>query len=430
MAALSLRHRLSLAFAAVLALLIALDIALTVLGAGRRIDPEVANATALTSGALRAAVEGVAAGPDLDQRLAGLAASFDRLRHVRVSYRPEGALVVTSAPTRPRPPAWFVALVRPRAISQTVAATVQGRSVGAFVVEGDPDDEIGELWDSLVTLTLDGAASAALGFAVVYLVAGFALAPLERLNAGLAALGRREYAARLPEQAAPEFAPLLARFNALGASLEAAERDNRLLRARLVSIQDEERKEIGRELHDEIGPYLFAARAQAGAARGAAPKPALDALIETLDALQAVNRRILDRLRPVALEELGLAAALDALGRFFERNSSALQISVHCAEIPPLSPGMEAALYRIAQEALTNIARHAQAHLVGITLGAQLGALTLSVVDDGCGIDPSRPPGRGLIGMRERVAAHGGALTLTPAQPSGLSLRAVFPLET
>ena len=429
MAALSLRRRLSLAFAAVLALLIALDIALTVLGAGRRIDPEVANATALTSGALREAVKGVAAGPDLDERLAALAASFDRLRHVRVTYRPEGAVAVRSAPTRPRPPAWFVALVRPRAVSQTVAASVQGRSVGAFVVEGDPDDEIGELWDSLVTLTLDGAASAALGFAVITLVARFALAPLERLTAGLAALGRREYAARLPEQAAPEFAPLLARFNALGASLEAAERENRLLRARLVSIQDEERKEIGRELHDEIGPYLFAARAQAGAARRAAPEPALDALIETIDALQAVNRRILDRLRPVALEELGLAAALDALGRFFERNSPALQVSVHCAELPPLSPGLEAAIYRIAQEALTNVARHAAAQLVRITLGAPSGELTLTVADDGRGLDPEKPAGRGLIGMRERVAAHGGALTLTAAEPHGLTLRAVFPLE-
>ncbi|MDE3175748.1 MAG: HAMP domain-containing protein [Pseudomonadota bacterium] len=429
MAALSLRRRLSLAFAAVLALLIAFDIALTLHGASRRIDPEVANATALASGALREAVKGVAPGPDLDQRLAALATSFDRLRHVRVAFRPEGAAAVRAAPTRPRPPAWFVALVRPRFIAQTVAASVQGRIVGAFVVEGDPDDEIGELWDSLVTLTLDGAASAALGFAAISLVARFALAPLERLNAGLAALGRRDYAARLPEQGAPEFAPLLARFNALGASLEAAERENRQLRARLVSIQDEERKEIGRELHDEIGPYLFAARAQAGEARRAAPDAALDGLIETIDALQATNRRILDRLRPVALEELGLAAALDALGRFFARNSPTLDVSVDCADIGPLPPSLEAAIYRLAQEALTNVARHAGAGRARVTLAAASGELTLTVADDGRGLDPARPAGRGLIGMRERVAAHGGALTLTAAEPRGLNLRAVFPLE-
>ena len=144
------------------------------------------------------------------------------------------------------------------------------------------------MWDSLVTLLFDGVASAALGLAIVYAVVRATLAPLERLNAGLAALGRHDYDARLPERAAPEFAPLLARFNALGQSLHDAEHENRRLRARLVSIQDEERKEIGRELHDEIGPHLFAARAQAGAARRAAPgeTAALDAVIETIDALQ------------------------------------------------------------------------------------------------------------------------------------------------
>ncbi len=224
---LSLRWRLSLALAAVLSLLLALDVALTLRGAGRRIDPEVANATALTSEILREAGRGVQPGPDLDRRLADLAASFDRLRHVRVRYQPEGGAAAPARPVRPGPPAWFVALVHPRATSATIPVEVGGARVGGFVVEGDPADEIGELWESLVTLTLDGAASAALGLGIVYFVVRVALAPLERLNAGLAALGERDYGARLPEQAAPELRPLLARFNALGDSLERAERENR-----------------------------------------------------------------------------------------------------------------------------------------------------------------------------------------------------------
>ena len=229
MAALSLRWRLSLAFAAVLSLLLALDIALTLLGAGRRIDPEVGNATALTSGVLRDATQGPdAAGADLDRRLADLAASFDRLRHVRVSYRARGRAGRAPAATRPEPPALVRRAAAPATRSPTtIAATVEGRRVGEFVVEGDPADEIGELWDSLVTLSSTASSSAALGF-VVYFVVRAALAPLERLNAGFAALGRRDYGARLPERAAPEFAPLLARFNALGTSLQAAERENRV----------------------------------------------------------------------------------------------------------------------------------------------------------------------------------------------------------
>ena len=427
---LSLRWRLSLALAAVLMLLLCLYVALTLLGAGRRIDPEIANATALTSEILRDAARQTPPGPDLEQRLAGLAASLDRLRHVRVSYQPQGRATTLPRTTRPAPPRWFVAMLRPRTTSATIPVAVEGREVGAFVVEGDPTDEIGELWDSLVTLIFDGAASAALGLAMVYFVVRATLAPLERLNAGLAALGRHDYDARLPERAAPEFAPLLARFNALGQSLQDAERENRQLRGRLVSIQDEERKEIGRELHDEIGPHLFAARAQAGAARRAAPgeTAALDAVIATIDALQSTNRRILDRLRPAALEELGLAAALQSLGRFFERNRADFRVAVHADEAPPLSPGLEAAIYRIAQEALTNIARHAEADCAQVTLACRDGTLTLSVVDDGRGLTTGKRGGQGLIGMRERVAAYGGALTLTPSEPRGLTLRAVFPL--
>jgi two-component system sensor histidine kinase UhpB len=432
MSRLSLRARLSLAFAGLLALLVALDAALTLRGAGRRIDPEVANATALTREILREAVRGLHDGPDLDRRLAGLAASLDRLRHVRVSYRAPGAAAPAPEPGRATSPEWFVALIRPRAASSEIPVAADGRSVGAFVVAGDPADEIGELWDSLVTLTLDGLASAALGLAVFYALARAALAPLTRLNAGLAALGRGDYAARLPEAAAPEFQPLLARFNALGASLAQAEAENRVLRGQLVSIQDEERKEIGRELHDEIGPHLFAARAQAGAARraaGEAAAPALDALTETLAALQATNRRILERLRPAALEELGLAAALEALARLFERNGEGFAVTVAVGPLPALPPGLEAALYRIAQEALTNAARHAQATRASVALTAGPGALLLVVQDDGRGLDPARPPGRGLIGMRERVAAYGGALRLVPARPRGVALEAEFPLR-
>ena len=267
--------------------------------------------------------------------------------------------------------------------------------------------------------------------AIVYFVVRATLAPLERLNAGLAALagtitmrGCRSGRRRSCSRCSPASTPWDCRCSG-------AERENRLLRARMVSIQDEERKEIGRELHDEIGPYLFAARAQAGAARRAAPGDgaALDAVIETIDALQSTNRRILDRLRPAALEELGLAAALQSLGRFFERNRANLQVSVETGELPALSPGLEAALYRIAQEALTNIVRHAEADAAQVTLACEGGALVLSVADDGRGFEPAQAGGQGLIGMRERVAAYGGALTLAPAQPHGLTLRAVFPLE-
>ncbi len=427
MVGLSLRFRLSLILAGVLALLLALDAVLTLRGAGRRVDPEIADATALTRDVLSQAVQNVTPGPDVAARLAALAASLDRLRHVRVAYAAPGG-VFAVGPLRPGPPQAFVALVRPRAVTATIPVEIAGQPAGAFRIEGDPADELRELWDSLITLALDGAASAALGFFVIYLAAGRALRPLDRLNAGLAALGRRDYDARLPGGAAPEFTPLLERFNTLGATLADAERENRALRARLVSIQDEERKEIARELHDEIGPHLFAARAQAGAARSVPQTLAmnLDGLIETLDALQAVNRRILDRLRPAALEELGLGPALMSLGRFYERHPGTLRVTVEVGPLPALDAGLESALYRIAQEALTNIARHASASEAHVSLRAEAG-LALRIADDGRGLEPRTAPGRGQIGMRERAAAYGGALMLRANAPHGLIVEASFP---
>ena len=420
---LSLRLRLSLILAGVLALLIALDAALTLFGAGRRVDSEIADATVLTRDVLGEALSNVKPGPDLPDRLAALAASLDRLRHVRVAYAPDGQSFPAPS-ARAGPPGWFIALVRPRKVDVRLPAIVAGEAAGAFLVAGDPADELEELWDGLVTLALDGAGAAALGFGLVYLAMGRALAPLERLNAGLAALERRDYDARLAGAAAPELAPLLQRFNALGESLRAAAQENRVLRARLVSIQAEERKEIAREVHDEIGPHLFAARAQAGAARRHAP--GLDGLIETLDALQSVNRRILDRLRPTALEELGLGPALAALGRFYERNAPGLRVEVEVAPLPALGFERETALYRIAQEALTNVARHAGARHARVTLGVEDEATVLRIADDGRGA--SGAPGRGQIGMRERAAAYGGALSLRPVAPQGFVVEARFPV--
>lgn len=366
-----------------------------------------------------------------------LALGLDKLRHVRVSF--EGAPPYSTAPTatveRRGAPGWFVALIHPGAKSERIEAVVEGRARGAFVVAGDPGDEIAELWDGLVDLALDGGAAAALGWALLYFVVRIGLSPLDKLNAGLKALGSGDYRARIEPGVAPEFAELQSRFNALGASLLAAESENRTLRGRLVSIQDEERKEIARELHDEVGPHLFAARAHTQSARQSLPAGAdkaaraVDAAIESIDALQDGNRRILNWLRPAALEELGLLEALGALRRFWEQARPDLRIELHLPDTPPrLSPAFQAALYRMAQEAITNVARHAQADcaIVSLTM-PEPRRLVLSVRDNGTGIGPEGVrTGLGLLGIAERAATFGGVVDFLPVAPHGLEVRATF----
>ena len=396
---LSLRLRLNLAFAALLALGLLADVVLTVRGAEKRIEPEVSNSTVLVSDIICGALRGLHEGPDLEPALKALATSLDKLRHVSVTFEsPIGSgstKVADDAENKRKPPNWFVALIHPATTIQRIDAIVDGRSLGSFLVAGDPNDEISELWDGIFDLAIDGGAAAVIGFVLLYFVVRLGLKPLENLDAGLRALGDGDYRVRLEADEAPEFAELLSRFNALGDSLLAAESENQTLRARLVSIQDDERKEIARELHDEIGPHLFAARAQAQLARQSLPNgtdkaaKAVETVITSVDALQDANRRILNWLRPAALEELGLLESFGALRQFWEQARPDMKIDFDLPNrLTPLAPTFQAALYRIAQEAITNAARHAGADAVRVTLSVHEDrGLTLSIRDNGNGFE-------------------------------------------
>jgi two-component system sensor histidine kinase UhpB len=437
---LSLRLRLNLAFAALLAFGLLADVASTIAGAGKRIEPEIANSTALADAIIRGALRGMREGPDVGSQLDDLATSLDKLRHVAVTFESDnpvrGTERVATGDEKRRPPDWFIGLIHPTTKVRRIDAIVEGRPRGTFVVAGDPDDEMSELWDGVVELAIDGGAAALTGFVVLYFVVRVGLRPLEKLNAGLKALGAGDYRIKLAPNVAPEFTELLSRFNALGDSLLAAESENRTLRGRLVSIQDDERKEIARELHDEIGPHLFAARAEAGLARQTVSKntqtaaKAIEAVIASIDALQDGNRRILNWLRPAALEEMGLVESFDALRRLWERVRPDMKIEIDLPEvIPPLASEFEAALYRITQEALTNAARHSTANVVRISLNNHDDReLALSIADNGAGFDPTeRRSGLGLLGIGERVATHGGTLELRRVTPHGLEVLASFP---
>jgi two-component system, NarL family, sensor histidine kinase UhpB len=194
------------------------------------------------------------------------------------------------------PPGWFVNIIHPARREDRIDAVVDGRRHGAFIVAADPEDEIAELWDSIADLAIDGSCAAILGFVILFFVVRSASAPLHSLSQALSSLSDGDYRARLTDDVPFEFRKLVAGFNGLGASLQAAQVENQTLRARLVSIQDEERRELARELHDEVGPHLFAARAHADAARRTAssgpdsPGDNIDAIVESIDAIQEINR--------------------------------------------------------------------------------------------------------------------------------------------
>ena len=219
-----------------------------------------------------------------------------------------------------------------------------------------------------------------------------------------------------------------------------ADQQLKLLAQRLVSSQEEERARVSRELHDGLSQLLVSTKYRFELAQerlqegrdhaGQAIDEGLSGLTEALGEI----RRISHDLRPSLLDNLGLPAALEQLAEDFGRRTG---IAVHTAigPVPLVPPGSATtALFRIAQEALTNVERHAQAQQVDIILDSAEGNLRLSICDDGVGINASpneartQRKGIGLRNMRERVEHHGGTLTVAAADSGGTALVAQLPL--
>ena len=201
----------------------------------------------------------------------------------------------------------------------------------------------------------------------------------------------------------------------------------------LQTVREDERERLARNLHDELGALLTSAKLDAARIKsrlaGAAPEALerLAHLVETLNSSIALGRSIIEDLRPSTLGNLGLVATLEILAREFAENSG---VEVDCALAPvQLYANAELMVYRLVQEALTNISKYARARHVWIELASSDGVVRASVRDDGVGFDTTVPPrsAYGLVGMRFRVEAEGGTLSVVSAPGQGTRLQAMLP---
>lgn len=227
----------------------------------------------------------------------------------------------------------------------------------------------------------------------------------------------------------------------LNISLEAQVADRsaalQALAQRRLGINDEERRAIARELHDGAGQTLTALRLglqllEQRHELGAETKQAIERNVQLADATLQEIRRAVQQLAPPILREAGLATALVRLaGDVSEQIQLPIEVEIS-PDLPQLSGAYETALYRIAQEALTNAARHAQPTQVKLTLRLHNGAVELTCTDDGCGFLPHTIEGlhTGLAGMDERALLLGGQLTLESALGRGTRICAALPLPT
>ncbi len=449
---LSLRARLTLLLALVLTLGLAINITRLVLEAGPRVQAEDQSVIRLAREFMETLVVGLNETRDPDARLTQIIQDLNRLRHVSITRR-EDALgkspAAEGADNGAEPssvPAWFVSLVHPEKTAVNVPISIRGRA-GYLVITSHPDDEMNEIWDGIVTQLQVGSAIAVALFLITMMVVSRALAPLQSLSDAMTDIEAGSYDTRVKPGGSPELAAICTKLNHLAATLGEAVEEKRSLAERTVSLQDAERKEIARELHDEVGPYLFALRAHASSLMRTVDTSEPDtealrkhgsAILEQVNALQQFNRRVLEKLRPVGLAEFGLREAIGALQRLWREAHPGVLIET--AISPSLGETGETAeltIYRIIQEALTNVFRHARATEVEITVQpvshrqtgiafAGTEATKVSVRDNGAGLPTDHKQGFGMIGMRERVLALGGTMTVA-STGQGVTVEALVP---
>lgn len=321
-----------------------------------------------------------------------------------------------------------------------------GEARGTVAVSTDPQGLIGRSWREASRLgAIMGAAL--LGLCVlVYVALARALRPTRTIRSGLERLAAGDLSVRLPPVDLAELSAVRDVFNQLAGSLETTLAERSALTERLIAVQDEERMHLARELHDEFGQSLAAINAVAASAVQSAQDdcPALakecGSIARSAGQMMEVLRGALLRLRPPDVEELGLAASLEGLATAWNsRLGGRTRFAVALAgPLEVLPADFAASLYRIAQEAITNAAKHAEATQVRLQLRLDEscdrgGCRHIEVVVDddgrGCG-DGTMKAGLGLLGMRERIGALGGRLNIETLQPSGLRLRAVIPLPS
>jgi two-component system, NarL family, sensor histidine kinase UhpB len=215
--------------------------------------------------------------------------------------------------------------------------------------------------------------------------------------------------------------------------------ENQRLAQQYVDMQESERKALARDLHDELGQYLNVIKLDAVSIRDSpasveGPVTAARAMIDNVDRVYAVVANLIRQLRPVGFDDLGVAAALEHCVNDWRKRLPAATIDLSIETgLEALDENRALALFRLVQEALTNVARHSDAALVEIRIARRESAsrecIDVTIMDDGRGVDMLLPrTGLGLVGMRERLVAFGGSLSLESRRGAGFKIEASLPL--
>src|SRR5215469_5806507 len=352
------------------------------------------------------------------------------------------------------PPTWFAALSNWIPAPQTDVVRLisyRDKPYGSVVVTTERAAALAAIWKEVSGML--GLTALVIGAICIlqYGAISRVLRPTKDILAGLDRLARGDLSSRLPHFRLIELQRISEAFNALAANLERTTREKMQLAAKLVDHQEQERLDLARDLHDELAQSLSAMSAVAASIKATAESecpalvPEANNLSQTSMTVMRALRTTLRTLRPPEIDDFGLATSLSTLARDQERLANGqLKISLEIyGDLRVLPRTAAAHVYRIVQEGLTNINKHAHAShaRVALSFGPEAGEQTapqqcwleLTIEDDGCRVVESgiaaEGSGLGLIGIRERVMALGGTLDVIDLGYKGFNLHAMIPFE-
>lgn len=452
----NLRFSLVLRIAATAMICLVVAAAWVLLQAGRESRRNVVQVADLVGRQVELQLLGMSAGakserfPDWDVladtgRLAGLCVHYVSAdgRNEKSSCQGSGGIDHAAA-------AWFERLYR-RVFEPGVPVVrelrFRDRPSGSIAVTSDAETEAARAWRDLSALFGLTAIAMMAQCVLVYVSVGRALRPTGVLIAGLQRMEAGDLAHRLPHFALHELRRIGEACNRLAENLQDTLAQRAELSRKLMHLQEDERRHLARELHDEFGQCLAAVNAHAASvvqtAEAECPEllPDGQSIARIADHMMGLLRSLLLRLRPGGIDELGLVNSLQGLVRDWQaRLGAKTRLALETSgELDDLPAAVSVDVYRVVQECLNNVAKHSGANDVRIRLDRPVVPMSdfeqdcigIRIEDDGVADESiHRSSGLGLLGMKERVSALGGQLTLQVREGGGLAVHARIPLSS
>ncbi|MGZ8175969.1 histidine kinase [Methylobacter sp.] len=372
--------------------------------------------------------------------------SLNQTRHLSIQLKEPSGQIISFAHKNQqtnndeKPPQWFINLVAahyPKVEHQITS--FKGEQI-TLIIQANPLDEITEVWQESIAFFSSLFLLTLFTFLAVNLAFNKALKSIAVIVNSLKVIETGHYQQKLPNFSIQEYDSIAKAINHMTGELDAGQQENRALTQHTLEIQEDERQRLSQELHDELGQSLTAIKVMAVTAgrsqTGAADiKQTTDSIVTICDHLMTVVRSMMHQLHPLVLTELGLKATMEDLLNHWSIRNPELKLTITCPdEVDFLEQKITIQIFRVVQECLTNIVRHAQAKQAAINLeiehqGKTGAALRLQVTDDGqgCAIDKIKT-GFGLLGMRERINSLGGEFTIQTQPHQGMSIIATIPL--